>query len=127
MIGAPQKIDHIGIRVSDLAAAKDFYSGALKPLGMQLIGTSASHLAFGIGAMPYLSLRLSSGPVTAAHVAFLAERRSDVDAFFEAALASGGADNGGPGLRPEYHANYYGAFVLDPDGHNIEVVKHAPE
>ena len=82
--------------------------------------------ALGIGHMPYLLLRPVAGPVASVHLAFTATARHQVDEFYVAALGVGGADNGPPGLRPEYHASYYGAFVLDPDGHNIEVVMHDP-
>jgi catechol 2,3-dioxygenase-like lactoylglutathione lyase family enzyme len=127
----PHKLDHIGIRVSDLQVAIGFYTAALAPVGISLLGQSDQHAAFGIGEMPYLSIRqldLSQftrpSPV---HVAFVAEMRQQVDEFYAAALSAGGSDNGAPGMRPEYHPNYYGAFVLDADGHNIEVVKHAAE
>jgi catechol 2,3-dioxygenase-like lactoylglutathione lyase family enzyme len=127
MTSWPHKLDHIGIRVSDLNASKAFYMSALEPVGISLLGTSERHAAFGIGQMPYLTVRLTDKAPISVHVAFIAEQRSQVDAFHAAALAAGGADNGPPGLRPEYHPDYYGAFVLDPDGHNIEVVKHTPE
>jgi catechol 2,3-dioxygenase-like lactoylglutathione lyase family enzyme len=123
----PQKIDHIGIRVTDIAAAKKFYAAALAPINIGLISASNQHAAFGMGPMPYLILRLADGVASPVHLAFLADQRADVDAFHAAALAAGGHDNGAPGLRPDYHPHYYGAFVLDPDGHNIEVVKHDPE
>jgi catechol 2,3-dioxygenase-like lactoylglutathione lyase family enzyme len=77
--------------------------------------------------MPYLTLRLSMTTPAPVHLAFIADNRAQVDAFYRAALAAGGTDHGAPGLRPAYHAHYYGAFVLDPDGHNIEVVQHQPE
>ena len=127
MTSLPHKLDHIGIRVSDLNASKTFYMSALEPVGISLLGTSERHAAFGIGQMPYLTVRLTDKVPVSVHVAFVAEQRSQVDAFHAAALAAGGADNGPPGLRPEYHPDYYAAFVLDPDGHNIEVVKHTPE
>jgi catechol 2,3-dioxygenase-like lactoylglutathione lyase family enzyme len=123
----PQRIDHVGFRVTNLLVSKKFYLSALEPLGMVLLGESEEHAAFGVGKMPYLTIRQDaavSGPV---HLAFIATTRMQVNAFHAAALAAGGTDNGPPGLRPEYHPDYYGAFVLDPDGHNIEVVKHTPE
>jgi catechol 2,3-dioxygenase-like lactoylglutathione lyase family enzyme len=126
MTGHPLKLDHIALRVTNLEKSKLFYSAALAPLGMQLIGESDTHAAFGISPMPYLTIRLAehvSGPT---HVAFLAESREQVDAFHRAGVNAGGTDGGAPGLRPDYHENYYGAFVLDPDGHNIELVKHTP-
>ena len=122
----PHKIDHIGIRVSSLDAAITFYAASLAPIGIGLISQSDAHAAFGMGPMPYLTVRLAEGDVSAVHIAFVAEDRAQVDEFHAAALAAGGADNGAPGLRPDYHPHYYGAFVLDPDGHNIEVVNHSP-
>ena len=127
MTNWPHKLDHIGIRVSDLAASKSFYTGALEPIGISLLGASAQHIAFGIVPMPYLTLRLTDQLPVPVHVAFIADTRAQVDAFYNAALGVGGTDNGPPALRPEYHPDYYGAFVLDPDGHNIEVVKHTPD
>ena len=127
MTSWPHKLDHIGIRVSDLSVSKTFYVSALEPIGISLLGTSERHAAFGAGHMPYLTVRITDDVPVSVHVAFVAEKRSQVDAFYSAALRAGGADNGPPGLRPEYHPDYYGAFVLDPDGHNIEVVKHTPE
>jgi catechol 2,3-dioxygenase-like lactoylglutathione lyase family enzyme len=127
MTSWPHKLDHIGIRVSDLAVSKTFYVSALEPIGINLLGASERHAAFGTGHMPYLTVRFTDDVPVSVHVAFVAEKRSQVDAFYVAALGAGGTDNGPPGLRPEYHPDYYGAFVLDPDGHNIEVVKHTPE
>jgi catechol 2,3-dioxygenase-like lactoylglutathione lyase family enzyme len=123
----PHKIDHIGIHVTNLDAAKKFYGAALAPIGIGLIAESSHHAAFGMGPMPYLIVRQSDRVAAPVHLAFLAEQRADVEAFHAAALAAGGRDNGAPGLRPDYHPHYYSAFVLDPDGHNIEVVKHEPE
>ena len=126
-------LDHIGFAVSDYARSLAFYKNALEPLGAGLIkevprevAGGEAHAGFGrdgkadfwIGAGRALTGRL--------HVAFTARSRSEVDAFYAAALAAGGKDNGKPGLRPIYHQNYYGAFVLDPDGHNVEAVCHAP-
>ena len=123
----PHKLDHIGICVSDLRVSKVFYAQALAPVGISLLGSSEQHAAFGIGSMPYLTVRKTDKDPVSVHVAFVAETRGQVDAFYEAALQAGGSCNGLPGLRPAYHPDYYGAFVLDPDGHNIEVVKHSPE
>ena len=125
-------LDHIGIGISDLARAKSFYDKALAPLGVTLImevtaeqtGSEAG-AGYGSNGKPYFWI--GGGAVARAHVAFVAETRAMVDDFYKAALAAGGTDNGGPGLRPYYHPNYYGAFVLDPDGHNIEAVCHLPE
>jgi catechol 2,3-dioxygenase-like lactoylglutathione lyase family enzyme len=120
------KLDHVGLRVTDLAASTAFYAAALAPLGMSRIGGSDQHAAFGIGHMPYLSIRLADTVVGPTHVAFVAASHAEVDAFHAAALAVGGSDEGAPGLRPDYHEHYYGAFVCDPDGHNIELVVHKP-
>lgn len=123
----PHKLDHVGIHVSDLATAVRFYQAALAPIGIELLGSSESHAAFGSGPMPYLTIRVGARVGAPVHLAFVAAAREEVDAFHQAALASGGRDNGAPGLRRDYHPEYYGAFVLDPDGHNIEVVKHVAE
>ena len=127
-------LDHIGFPVSDYAKSKAFYAAALEPLGLRLLkdmdlsddggpagyaGFGASRPQFWIGTRKTLTGRL--------HVAFAAADRAQVRAFYEAAIAAGATDNGPPGLRPHYHENYYGAFVLDPDGHNIEAVTHLPE
>jgi catechol 2,3-dioxygenase-like lactoylglutathione lyase family enzyme len=117
-------LDHIGLRVTNLDLSKRFYAAALAPLGMSLIGESESHAAFGISPMPYLTIRKAAVVEGATHVAFSAESCAQVDDFYAAALTAGGTANGAPGLRPEYHAHYYGAFVSDPDGHNIELVNH---
>ena len=121
------KLDHIGLRVTNLNKSRGFYLAALAPLGMNLLGESDSHAAFGIGPMPYLTIRQAERVEGPTHVAFLADSREQVDAFHKAGINAGGVDAGAPGLRPDYHENYYGAFVLDPDGHNIELVKHTPE
>ncbi|MEJ2138526.1 MAG: VOC family protein [Gammaproteobacteria bacterium] len=123
----PHKLDHLGLPVTDLDASVRFYRAALAPVGISQLGAGDRHAAFGIGAMPYLIIRLAAAVSAPVHVAFIADQRADVDAFHAAAVAAGGADNGVAGLRPDYHAAYYAAFVLDPDGHNIEVVKHTPE
>ncbi len=127
-------LDHVGLAVSDHAAAAAFYTAALAPLGIvPLMAVSAeetgagNHLGFGEGVKPFFWIgdgRPASGGV---HVAFTASSRAAVDAFHAAALAGGGRDNGAPGLRPHYHPDYYGAFVLDADGNNIEAVCHRPE
>ena len=127
-------IDHTGITASDFARSKAFYTKALAPIGYQLLmefsaAVTKSADVAGFGAPPEPDFWIGAGtpnkpPV---HVAFRVDKRAKVDAFYEAALAAGGRDNGPPGPRPHYHANYYGAFVLDPDGHNIEAVCHAPE
>ena len=125
-------IDHIGFPVSDYARSKAFYQQALKPLGYVLVmevGTNemgAPAAGFGIGGKPDFWIGGEGGVGNPVHVAIEAKDRAAVDAFHQAAVAAGGRDNGAPGLRPHYRPNYYGAFVLDPDGHNIEAVCHAP-
>jgi catechol 2,3-dioxygenase-like lactoylglutathione lyase family enzyme len=127
-------LDHIGIAVSDYAKAKSFYERALAPLGIGLImevtpeqtGDGSSGAGFGSQGKPYFWIG-SAEQQGRAHVAFVAPSRAVVDAYYKTALAAGGRDNGAPGLRPHYHQDYYGAFVLDPDGHNIEAVCHVPE
>jgi catechol 2,3-dioxygenase-like lactoylglutathione lyase family enzyme len=125
-------IDHVGFSVSDFARAKAFYEKALAPLGYALVmevGPPQSEqpaAGFGGGGKPDFWIGSDGSPGKPMHIAILAKDRQTVDAFHRAALAAGGKDNGAPGVRPHYHANYYGAFVLDPDGHNIEAVCHAP-
>ena len=129
------KFDHIGFTVSDLNRSKTFYGHALAPLGIGLVMEitaemtgSHAHAGFGHGGRPYFWIANGEGALLGKlHVAFIADNRAAVDAFHKAALAAGGVDNGAPGLRPIYHDTYYGAFVLDPDGHNIEAVCHLPE
>nr|WP_041321440.1 VOC family protein [Hyphomicrobium denitrificans] len=126
-------LDHIGFPIADYARSVAFYRQALAPLGIALLkefrfsedgadgyaGFGRQRPQFWIGTGTALKGRL--------HVAFAAANRQEVHAFYEAAIAAGGRDNGPPGLRPHYHESYYGAFVLDPDGHNIEAVTHSPE
>ena len=125
-------IDHTGLNVSDYRKSKAFYLAALAPLGYQVVMELPSSIApdggMGLGVPPKPDFWVAGGKpnVPPLHVAFRAENRAQVDAFYKAALAAGGRDNGPPGPRPHYHANYYGAFVLDPDGHNIEAVCHDP-
>ena len=126
-------IDHIGISVRDPAASRRFYDGALAPLGYALLreiplAVTGGRAVFGYGVAPKPDFWVAEGePQTPrVHVAFRASDRAAVDAFYRAALAAGGRDNGAPGPRPHYHEHYYGAFVLDPDGHNIEAVCHDP-
>lgn len=125
-------IDHIGISVSDYAKAKAFYAKALAPIGYGLImevqqdENDAPAAGFGKDGKPDFWIGGEGGLNKPVHVAFRVDDRATVDAFYEAALAAGGTDNGAPGLRPHYHPNYYGAFVRDPDGHNIEAVCHKP-
>jgi catechol 2,3-dioxygenase-like lactoylglutathione lyase family enzyme len=124
-------LDHIGIKVTDIAKAKAFYDKALAPLGVKIImevskeesGDSA-FIGYGEGMKPYFWINEQPRATELIHVAFASDNRAKVDAFYKAAMAAGGRDNGPPGPRPHYHPNYYGAFVLDPDGHNIEAVCH---
>ncbi len=127
-------IDHLGLQVTDYARALRFYRQALAPLDLAIImrvtkEESGGYEGTGFGKDGKPSFWISAGDrtVPGVHIAFVADNRAAVDRFFEAALAAGGVDNGVPGIRAHYHPNYYGAFVLDPDGHNIEAVCHAPE
>jgi catechol 2,3-dioxygenase-like lactoylglutathione lyase family enzyme len=119
-------LDHLVIGASDLSASRAFYEGALAPLGHEVLLEFPGTVGFGMVGKPEFWLREATDP-TPVHVAFAAADRGIVDAFHEAALAAGGTDNGGPGVREIYHPAYYGAFVLDPDGHNVEAVCHDPE
>jgi catechol 2,3-dioxygenase-like lactoylglutathione lyase family enzyme len=120
-------IDHTGINVSNFEKSKEFYAHVLAPLGYQLLSEfDASVAGFGIDEKPDFWIIQGEVNTPRVHVAFGAETREIVRAFYEAALEVGGRDNGTPGLRTHYHPDYYGAFVLDPDGHNIEAVCHAP-
>ena len=127
-------LDHVGLAVADLKRAKPFYAAALAPLGISLLYEvtaeqtgGGSHAGFGANGKAFFWLGEGSKPTGGAHIAFTASSRAEVEAFHQAALAAGGRDNGAPGLRPHYHANYYGAFALDADGNNIEAVCHRPE
>lgn len=123
----------MGINVTNLEKSKLFYQKALAPIGYQLIAEYPASVTgnvsvIGMGVPPkadfWIALGIPGKPPI--HVAFRVKTRKEVDEFFQAAIAAGGKDNGKPGLRPHYHANYYGAFVLDPDGNNIEAVCHSP-
>ena len=126
-------LDHISITVADLGRSRRFYAAALAPLGYGVRKDFASAVGFGVaeghgksldpGGDFWICVGKVSPPLT--HLAFSAATACDVEAFYRAALAAGGVDNGAPGLRPRYHAGYYAAFVLDPDGYNIEAVFHA--
>lgn len=127
-------LDHLGIPVSDYARSKAFFTQTLAPLGISLLmeptpeqtedGSGAA--GFGADGKPFFWIG-ESKDLGRTHVAFVVKDRVTVDRFHAAGLAAGGSDNGAPGLRPQYHQNYYGAFVHDPDGHNIEAVCHTPE
>lgn len=117
-------LDHIALNVRDFDASKRFYEAALKPLGCEVIMEFPGVCGFGSEGKPYFWIFQRDEPSAPTHVAFASPDRATVDAFYEAATAAGGADNGPPGLRPQYHPTYYGAFVHDPDGNNIEAVCH---
>jgi catechol 2,3-dioxygenase-like lactoylglutathione lyase family enzyme len=126
-------IDHTSLSVSDFAKAKAFYTAALKPLGVTVlmefpksVTGNVDVAGLGSNGKPYFWLADAGKTTPRVHLAFAASNRAEVDAFYKAALAAGGKDNGPPGPRPQYHANYYGAFVIDADGHNIEAVCHTP-
>jgi catechol 2,3-dioxygenase-like lactoylglutathione lyase family enzyme len=118
--------DHVKFGVSDFEASKTFYLKALEPLGVALVseGTPDYGIELSTDDKSSLCLFQSDEKPAHLHIAFVAETRQQVDAFYHQALDAGGKDNGAPGLRAHYHANYYAAFVIDPDGHNIEVVCH---
>lgn len=118
-------IDHVVLGVRDIAASCAFYQRALAPLGVRVMLDLPGYVGFGDGGRPWLFVA-TRAPTERVHVAFSAESRDLVDAFHAAALAAGGQDNGAPGPRPKYHEHYYGAFVYDPDGNNIEAVCHQP-
>jgi catechol 2,3-dioxygenase-like lactoylglutathione lyase family enzyme len=127
-------IDHTGIIVSDFERSRTFYTAALDTIGYKLLlefpsSVTGSTNVAGFGVPPKADFWISQGTPNSprVHVAFRVSTRALVDAFHRAALATGGTDHGAPGLRPHYHSNYYGAFVLDPDGHNIEPLCHEPE
>lgn len=127
-------LDHVGFPVADFSHSKDFYLKALAPLGIAIVMEvtaeetgAGAHAGFGDGGKPYFWIGSGGRLSGRLHVCFAAPDRASVDAFYAAAMAAGGTDNGPPGLRLHYHPTYYGAFVLDPDGHNIEAVCHRPE
>jgi catechol 2,3-dioxygenase-like lactoylglutathione lyase family enzyme len=119
-------LDHVVINVSDYERSREFYARALAPLGLSLqMEPEPRRGGFGADGKPWFWITDLREPTTEnVHVAFAAPDRATVDAFYAAALAAGGADNGPPGIREIYHPTYYGAFVLDPDGNNIEAVCH---
>jgi len=118
-------LDHVTLGVSDIERSKQFYDKALRPLGIErLYAEGETAAGYGANRKAFFWISLREASQTGSHVAFATEDRETVDRFHQAALSAGGRDNGQPGLRPAYHENYYGAFVLDPDGHNIEAVCH---
>lgn len=129
-IFAGSAIDHMGIGVSDISRAQAFYELVLRPLGITLVmsiqtdppGSKPQRLGFGSEGKPFLWLHDALVPSQGIHIALIAESRGAVDAFHSAGIAAGGQDNGSPGVRPRYHANYYAAYVLAPDGVNLEAV-----
>lgn len=124
------ELDHISLSVQDYDKAKAFYTAALAPLRMIAVmefpmDNGSKVMGLGADSKPFLWVS-GGGKATHTHIAIRAETREQVDAFYAAAMAAGGTDNGAPGVRPHYHEYYYAAFVLDPEGHNIEAVVHAP-
>jgi catechol 2,3-dioxygenase-like lactoylglutathione lyase family enzyme len=120
-------IDHIGLVVKDLAASKRFYTAAFGALGIPLGGEKPTDFWFDELFISSQASPEAAGKLTGrVHLAFQAPDRASVDRFYRAALAAGGRDNGAPGVRRSYHPDYYAAFVLDPDGNNIEAVNHGP-
>ena len=118
-------IDHLCLSVSHFSRSTAFYEAALGAIGYRLMREVDNSVAgFGVPPKPDFWLRTSESNISPVHVAFGVDSREQVDAFYAAAMAAGGRDNGKPGLRPQYHPDYYGAFVFDPDGHNIEAVYH---
>jgi catechol 2,3-dioxygenase-like lactoylglutathione lyase family enzyme len=127
-------IDHTSLSVSDFAAAKAFYTAALKPLGIgvvmelpKAVTGNVDVAGLGSNGKPFFWLAGAGKTTPRVHIAFAANNRAEVDAFYKAAIAAGGKDNGPPGIRAMYHPTYYGAFVIDADGHNVEAVCHKPE
>ena len=121
-------IDHVSLDVRDLEASKRFYAAALAPLGYELLMEYGGNVAgFGRDGKPDFWIGDRGEPQAGVHVAFASPDRATVDRFYEAALAAGATDNGPPGLRPHYHQQYYGAFVRDLDGNNVEAVCHQAE
>ena len=117
-------IDHVTLTVRDLEASTRFYRAALAPWGSREVELDDGSVAFGPMGSEDLVVARGKPPSAPVHLAFAAPDRATVDAFYDAALAAGGRDNGAPGLRPRYHAGYYAAYVLDPDGNNVEAVFH---
>jgi catechol 2,3-dioxygenase-like lactoylglutathione lyase family enzyme len=119
--------DHIGIAVSSLQESKNFFLEALAPIGVGVVMEVSDAVGLGHGRKPSFWLGQAEGQPLPLHLAFTAQNRNQVSEFYRRALAAGGKDNGPPGVRPHYHAHYYAAFVIGPDGHNVEVVCHEPQ
>jgi catechol 2,3-dioxygenase-like lactoylglutathione lyase family enzyme len=127
-------LDHIGLSVADYAKSKAFYDAVMPTIGAtccmvataEETGGTYEGAGYGVGGKPSFWIGTGGRTKGSMHIAFVADSRQAVDAFYAAAIAAGGTDNGPPGIRAHYHANYYGAFVLDPDGHNVEAVCHKP-
>lgn len=119
--------DHIGFNVTDFPKSKEFYLRALEPLGIGIVFEGEGWAMIGKNGKPQFWFGSFGSSPGSIHIAFAAENREQVRKFYAAALAAGGQDNGAPGLREQYHPNYYGAFVIGPDGHNVEAVCHAAE
>lgn len=119
--------DHIGFGVSDIDLSRDFFLKALAPLGVSLAMQGPGSIGLGRQGKPSLWLYAQARVAGPLHIAIAADTHAQVDAFHRAALAAGGKDNGPPGLRPHYHPHYYAAFVIGPDGHNVEAVCHRPQ
>ncbi|MBO0709893.1 MAG: VOC family protein [Acetobacteraceae bacterium] len=120
-------LDHVTIGVRDIARSKEFYDRALRPLGIErLYADGPTAAGYGVGEKAFFWIGQKDVLQTGVHVAFACKDRIAVGAFYAAAMAGGGKDHGPPGLRPHYHPNYFGAFILDPDGHNIEAVCRMP-
>ena len=121
-------LDHVTVGVSNIERSRKFYDSALRPLGIaRLYGDGERFAGYGIAPKAFFWIGIRDRPQTGAHIAFAADDRATVERFYKEAIAAGGRDNGSPGLRPHYDPDYYGAFVLDPDGHNIEAVCRQPE
>ncbi len=119
-------LDHLTVSVSDFARAKTFYERALKPLDITVVAEFDGFAGMGKNGRPQFWFAQGNPGPHKTHIAFVAATRAEVDAFYAAAIAAGGKDNGKPGIRAMYHPTYYGAFVYDPDGYNVEAVCHAP-
>jgi len=120
-------LDHVTLGASDIGRSIAFYDQAFAAIGIErLYAEGKTFAGYGVGKKAFFWIGRKDVDITGTHVAFAVADRASVDRFHAAALAAGGRDNGAPGLRPHYHSNYYGAFILDPDGHNIEAVCHSP-